>query len=205
MSDTIDHPVNKPGDEEKIENPEIAEHSGFVSGEGDLEPDKIYILEQEIASLKDQWMRAVAETENIRRRSQREREETTKYANTNFSRDILAIADNLRRALESCSDKESLPASALSLVQGIELTENALISTFERHNIKKIFPLQEKFDPNFHQAMIEIEDATLPAGTIVQVLQAGYMLYDRLLRPAMVGVSKQTAHPAPPSGDDHSL
>lgn len=147
-------------------------------------------LETELATLKDQWLRAMAETENLRRRAQKDREEALKYASTNFGRDMLTVADNLRRALESISTLGELPDSMKPLVEGIELTENSLLSTFERHGIKKIDPLNEKFDANIHQAMFEVEDGSVSAGTIVQVLQAGYMMHDRLLRPAMVGVSK---------------
>lgn len=147
-------------------------------------------LETELATLKDQWLRAMAETENLRRRAQKDREEALKYASTNFGRDMLTVADNLRRALESVSTLGELPDSMKPLIEGVELTENSLLSTFERHGIKKIDPLNEKFDANIHQAMFEVEDASVSAGTIVQVLQAGYMMHDRLLRPAMVGVSK---------------
>lgn len=156
------------------------------------ESQQLSNLEGELANLKDQWLRAMAETENLRRRATRDREEALKYASANFGRDILSIADNLRRALESCPEPENLPDSVKALIQGIELTESALLSTFDRHGIKKIDPINEKFDANLHQAMFEVEDESVPAGTVVQVLQAGYMMHDRLLRPAMVGVSKVT-------------
>ena len=158
-------------------------------------------LEAEIAQLKDQWMRAMAETENIRRRAQKDKEEASKYASANFGRDMLLIADNLRRALESCPITEGLPGTVTSLIQGVELTETALLSAFERYGIKKIFPLKEKFDPHLHQAMLEVEDNSAPPGTVIQVLQAGYMLHDRLLRPAMVGVSRQKAGTFPDNAD----
>ena len=156
----------------------------------DSESQQLSALEGELANLKDQWLRAMAETENLRRRAQRDREEALKYASANFGRDMLSIADNLRRALESCLATEELPESVKALIQGIELTESALLSAFDRHGIKKIDPLNEKFDANLHQAMFEVEDETVPVGTVVQVLQAGYAMHDRLLRPAMVGVSK---------------
>jgi molecular chaperone GrpE len=154
------------------------------------ETQQLSALETELANLKDQWLRAMAETENLRKRAQRDREEALKYASSNFGRDMLSIADNLRRALESCSNLEEIPESVKSLIQGIELTESALISTFDRHGIKKIEPMGEKFDPNLHQAMFEVEDANVAPGTVVQVLQVGYTMHDRLLRPAMVGISK---------------
>ena len=106
---------------------------------------------------------------------------------------MLSIADNLHRALESCPVTEELPESVKALIQGVEMTESALLSTFDRHGIKKIDPLNEKFDANLHQAMFEVEDESVPIGTVVQVLQVGYVMHDRLLRPAMVGVSKGSA------------
>ncbi|MBX9805132.1 MAG: nucleotide exchange factor GrpE [Alphaproteobacteria bacterium] len=160
----------------------------------ETETQELTSLEGEVANLKDQWLRAMAETENLRRRATKDREEALKYASANFGRDMLAIADNLRRALESCGDVEALPESVKALIQGIELTESALLSTFERHGIKKIEPLNEKFDANLHQAMFEVEDASVAAGTVVQVLQVGYSMHERLLRPAMVGVSKVTGN-----------
>lgn len=157
------------------------------------ETEQLSTLETELANLKDQWLRAMAETENLRRRATRDREDALKYASANFGRDMLSIADNLRRALETCTETDGLPDSVKALVQGIELTESALLSTFERHGIKKIEPLNEKFDANLHQAMFEVEDDTTSPGTVVQVLQVGYVMHDRLLRPAMVGVSKAAA------------
>jgi molecular chaperone GrpE len=158
--------------------------------QAESETKELSVLEGELATLKDQWLRAMAETENLRRRATRDREEALKYASTNFGRDMLSIADNLRRALETSPSAEELPESMKALVQGIELTENALLSAFERHGIKKVEPMGEKFDANLHQAMFEVEDQSVPAGVVVQVLQAGYVMHDRLLRPAMVGVSK---------------
>lgn len=160
--------------------------------QADSETKELSALEGEVAALKDQWLRAMAETENLRRRATRDREEALKYASTNFGRDMLSIADNLRRALENCPSMEELPEPVKALIQGIELTENALLSAFERHGIKKIDPMGEKFDANLHQAMFEVEDESVSPGTVVQLLQVGYTMHDRLLRPAMVGVSKST-------------
>lgn len=159
--------------------------------QAEAETSQLSVLETEVANLKDQWLRAMAETENLRRRAQRDREEALKYASANFGRDMLSIADNLRRALETCPVTDDLPDPVKALMQGIELTESALLSTFDRHGIKKVSPLKEKFDPHFHQAMFEVEDESVPVGTVVQVLQVGYIMHDRLLRPAMVGVSKK--------------
>ncbi|MES2607457.1 MAG: nucleotide exchange factor GrpE [Pseudomonadota bacterium] len=156
-------------------------------------------LEQQLAEMKDQWLRAVAETENIRKRGQRDKEDATRYAPTNLARDIVGVADNLRRALDSCAkeDKAQLTANIQSLITGVELIVKELDTTLDRHNIKRIQPLHEKFDPNHHQAMFEIESAEHPAGTVLNIMQDGYLLHDRLLRPAMVGVSKAPAKTAP--------
>lgn len=175
---------------EKAFNDNSEDMAEILQKQADCENQELSSLEAELASLKDQWLRAMAETENLRKRAQRDREEALKYASTNFGREMLAVADNLRRALESCGLTEDLPESIKALIQGVELTENTLLSAFDRHGIKKIDPKGEKFDANLHQAMFEAEDATVVPGTIIQVLQAGYTMHDRLLRPAMVGVSK---------------
>jgi molecular chaperone GrpE len=148
-------------------------------------------LQKEVADLKDRLLRALAETENVRRRSEREREDTAKYAMTGFARDILGVADNLGRALASLGpEARGKDVSLDALISGIELTDRELTSVFERNGIKRIDPAGERFDPNLHQAMMEIDDPGKPSGTVVQVLQTGYIIRDRLLRPAMVAVSK---------------
>lgn len=147
-------------------------------------------LEEQLAAMKDQWLRAMAETENLRRRSQKEREDALKYASTAFAKDMISIGDNLRRALETCPSHDELSESVKGLISGIEMTEKELETTFERHGIKKMIPLEDKFDPNLHQAMFEIPNSGKANGTVIQVLQAGYIMHDRLLRPAMVGVAK---------------
>ena len=161
--------------------------------------ERIAELEAEIVALKDQLLRAVAETENVRRRGQREREDTAKYAAANFARDIVSVADNLGRALEAVSDEMRKENDSVDgLATGVELTQKELDAAFERHDIKRIEPLGEAFDHNLHQAMFEVEDASQPAGTVVQLMQAGYVMRDRLLRPAMVGISKGGAKPTAP-------
>jgi len=165
-------------DEEKADAP---------SAEAD---DPVARLETEVAGLKDQLLRALAETENLRRRAQREREDTAKYAIANFAKDIVGVADNLRRALDSIPEEARQTDEAIkTVVAGIELTQKDLDSTLERYGIRRIEPLGEPFDHNFHQAMFEV-DSDQPAGTVVQLMQAGYVLNDRLLRPAMVGLAK---------------
>jgi molecular chaperone GrpE len=154
-------------------------------------------LEAGIAELKDRLLRSMAELENFRRRAEKEREDVVKYAISIFARDMLTVADNLRRALES------IPAEARSdddnlhtLAAGIELTERELLAAFDRHGIKKFEPLGETFSHDLHQAMFEVEDKEKPAGTIVQVMQPGYLLNDRLLRPAMVALAKGGPQPS---------
>ena len=159
--------------------------------------DQIVVLEAEVAELKDQLLRALAETENVRRRAQRDREEAMKYAATNFARDVLAVADNLARATESVSEEAAKSEAVANLLAGVELTRRELAAVFERHHITKLEPHGERLDPHRHEAMYEIPDETSPSGTVLQVVQPGYMLHDRLLRPARVGVAKGKPAPKP--------
>jgi molecular chaperone GrpE len=151
------------------------------------EVDPVAVLEAEAASLKDQLLRALAETENLRRRSQRERQDAVKYAAAPLIKDLVGVADNLRRAMDSLK----------TLMAGLELTEKELDAVFERHHIVKIEPLGERLDPHNHEAMFEIPDPEAMSGTVLQVLQVGYRLHDRLLRPAQVGVARGRPAPAP--------
>jgi molecular chaperone GrpE len=148
-------------------------------------------LQSEVAALKDQLLRALAETENIRRRGERERADLSKYAIANFAREIVSVGDNLKRAMDSV-DQATLEANEefKNLYTGIEITAKELPAAFDRFGIKPIEAMGKRFDHNFHQAMFELEDVSQPTGTVVQVVQGGYMIHDRLLRPAMVGVSK---------------
>jgi molecular chaperone GrpE len=148
-------------------------------------------LEAEVVKLKDQLLRAVAETENVRRRLEQQAEDRGKYAVGTFAKDVLPVADNLRRALESipAEAREGDPM-AHKLAEGVELTERSLLATLERYGIKRIESLGQRFDPHLHQAVMEIEDPSKPAGTVVLEMQPGYIIHDRLLREAMVGVSK---------------
>ena len=143
----------------------------------------------QIAALKDQLLRAMAETENTRRRTQKEIDDTRKYAVGNFAKEMLNIADNFERALTSLP-KDTGDATIKNLVVGIEATGRQLQAVLERFGIKKLEPLGEVFDPNLHRAMMEVDDAEKPAGTVVQVLQSGYVIHDRLLREALVSVTK---------------
>jgi molecular chaperone GrpE len=154
-------------------------------------PDEgIAALEAELADSKDRLLRALAETENVRRRLQRERDDAQKYAIANFAKDLLSAVDNLRRALDAMPESEIGDAKTRSLRDGVAATERELLAAFERHGLKRLDPKGERFDHNFHQAIFEAERPEVPAGTIVEVLQPGYVLHDRLLRPAMVGVAK---------------
>ncbi len=170
-----------------------AEAEAEVEVEVEAAPLEIFTagLQAEVAALKDQLLRALAETENLRRRSQREREDALKYAAVPFMRDLIGVVDNLRRAMDSVSP-EALEADEhlKTLMAGLEMTEKELATVFERHHIVKIEPLGERLDPHSHEAMFEVPDPESPSGIVVQVVQAGYRLHDRLLRPAQVGVAK---------------
>ncbi len=159
----------------------------------ELSPDEdpVMLLEGEVASLKDQLLRSMAEMENLRRRAQREREDSVKYAAVPVIRDLLGVTDNLQRALESVpEDLAEENEQVRNLRLGVEMTQKELQTVFERHNIRTIAPLGEKLDPHLHEALYEVEDPSKPAGIVVQVVQSGYRLHDRLLRPARVGISK---------------
>ncbi len=149
-------------------------------------------LVKENEELKDRGLRLAAEMENLRRRTQRDVADARTYAVTNFARDMLTVSDNLRRALDTVSDeaKAGADASFKSLFDGVDITERGLLSALERHGVKKLEPQGEKFDPNFHQAMFEVPNPDVPSGTVVQVVQSGYSIGDRVLRPAMVGVAR---------------
>lgn len=157
--------------------------------------ERLAALEAEFADQKDRLLRALAETENLRRRAQREREETAKYAAAAFAKDLLSAADNLRRALDSLPEEEAGDERTKGLIAGVAATERELLAAFERHGIRRIDPKGERFDHNYHQAMFEVDRPDQPGGTIVEVLQPGYLMHDRLLRPAMVGVAKEGPKP----------
>ena len=160
--------------------------------EGEVnEPSKsLDELEAKISELKDQLLRTVADSENLRKRLEREKEQTRKFGIANFANDLLSIADNLGRALDAAPNKEDVEDQAIeNLVLGIQMTEQELQKAFDNNNIRKIDPLGEKFDYNFHQAMFEVEETDKEPGIVVQVLQPGYAIDYRILRPAMVGVA----------------
>ena len=157
----------------------------------EIEIDAAAEAEVEIAALKDKLLRTLADMENLRRRSQKDREDALKYASANFARDMLSVADNLRRAIESIpEDGDPDGAALVGFIEGIALTEKGLLSALERHKIEKIEPMGEKFDPQFHEALFEIPTNDAPSGTVMQVMETGYIIHDRLLRPAKVGIAK---------------
>jgi molecular chaperone GrpE len=159
-------------------------------------------LAKEVAELKDRVLRTLAEMENLRRRTEREIADSRTYAITGFARDLIGVADNIRRALDAVQDSGAvLDGPAKALVDGVELTERELLKVLEKNGVKKFDPQGQKFDPNLHQAMFEVPDAKVPSGSVVQVIQPGYSIGDRMLRPALVGVSKGGPRVAPtPSG-----
>ncbi|MBT3306124.1 MAG: nucleotide exchange factor GrpE [Alphaproteobacteria bacterium] len=167
------------------------------------EGPNVETLQAEIAELNDKLLRALAETENMRRRTVRDKEEASKYAIANFAREMLSVGDNLHRALGSI-DAEVRKENAVieQMLVGLEMTDREILNTFERFGIKAIEAMGEKFDHNLHEAMFEMDDPSKPSGTVVQVVETGYVLKDRLLRPAKVGVSKGgPASVKEPAGD----
>jgi molecular chaperone GrpE len=163
-------------------------------------------LSKESAEYKDKLLRTLAEMENLRRRTEREIADTRLYGVSAFARDIIAVADNMQRALGALDAelREKADAGTKALLDGVELTERELLKVLEKHGVKKFDPLGEKFDPNLHQAMYEIPDPSQPAGTVAQVVQPGYMIGERVLRPALVAVAKggPKAAAEPPANDN---
>ena len=157
----------------------------------DIKDARIAQLEEECAKLRDGWTRAVAETDNVRKRSQRDLEENSKYAITGFAGDMVSVLENLQRAIETIPADEAAKNPVLKTFgEGINLTLQELLGNFQKYGIVRINPMGQKFDHNFHQAVVQVENNDVEAGTVVQVIQSGYMIADRLLRPAMVAVSK---------------
>ncbi|MBS0531264.1 MAG: nucleotide exchange factor GrpE [Proteobacteria bacterium] len=158
----------------------------------DPEEGSVEALTKEAAEARDKMLRTLAEMENLRKRTAREVSDARTYGISGFARDVLDIADNLQRALDAvpAEAKASADPGLKSLIEGVELTERSLHNALEKNGVRKFDPAGEKFDPNIHQAMYEVPDPSVPAGTIAQVIQAGYMIGERILRPALVGVAK---------------
>lgn len=171
---------------------------------GGAQADPMEALAKEAAELRDRWMRALAEMENLRRRTEREIADARTYGITGFARDMVGIADNMRRALDAVPPelREAAEVGVKALIEGVELTDRELAKALEKHGVRRLAPQGQRFDPNFHQAMFEMPDPSVPAGTVVQVVQDGYAIGERVLRPAMVGVSKGGPKPAPAAAND---
>ncbi|NGX94170.1 MAG: nucleotide exchange factor GrpE [Candidatus Afipia apatlaquensis] len=158
----------------------------------DPEEGSVEALTKAVAEAKDRMLRTLAEMENLRKRTQREVADARTYGITAFARDVLDIADNLQRALDAVpmEAREAADPGLKALIEGVELTEKSLHKALEKNGVSRLDPLGEKFNPNFHQAMYEVPDSSVPAGTVVQVVQGGYTIGERVLRPALVAVSK---------------
>jgi molecular chaperone GrpE len=156
------------------------------------EVDRAEALAKEVAALKDRLLRSLAEMENLRKRTEREVTDTRTYGISALARDVVGVADNMRRALDAmgAEQREAADPAVKAFIEGVELTERELLKTLEKHGVRKFDPQGEKFDPHVHQAMYEVPDPNAIAGTVVQVVQPGYMIGERVLRPALVGVAK---------------
>ena len=182
-----DSPTQDPGTE-----------AGFDETPESQDSAEVERLTAEVDDLRDRWMRAMAEAENARKRAEKAVQDERAYGSAKFARDMLAVADNLRRAIEAAAGAKDDPAAA-AILTGVELTEKELLAALERNGVKRLEPRGQKFDPNFHQAIAEVPGTGQPHGTVVDVMQAGYVIADRLLRAAMVVVAKgETVRPADP-------
>lgn len=182
--------------QEALEEEALAAEEEALAAAGEEEPkayvDPTIALEAENAELKDRFIRLAADMENLRRRTDRDVKDARVFAISNFARDILGVADNLQRALLVITpeQREEAGATLQSLIEGVQLTEKEMIATMERHGVTKLDPKGEKFDPNFHQAMFEMPNPDVPNNTVMEVVQPGFKIGERMLRPAMVGVAK---------------
>jgi molecular chaperone GrpE len=191
-------PTARPADAERPEAPETEAATGDIAT-ADANPAEV--LAREAAEYKDKLLRTLAEMENLRRRTEREVADARHYGISAFARDILAVADNMDRAMKALDAdlREKADAATKGLLDGVELTERELLKVLDKHGVKRFDPMGQRFDPNLHQAMYEVADPSVPSGQVVQVMQPGYMIADRILRPALVAVSKGGPK-APPSG-----
>ena len=187
--DSQDVADSKEYNEDEISSENIDEN--IESEEEDTQETEEDTLREEIKTLKEEKIRVLAEMENLRKRFEREKIDSIKYGSVNFARDILSPGDNLERALSAINEGEEYTQSIKNLIEGLLMVKKELSTALEKNGITKIDSLDKKFDPNLHQAMMEIENNDLDEGIVVQEIQTGYMMHDRLLRPAMVGVSKK--------------
>ena len=169
-----------------------ADAAANVENEATAQPDPLELLKGENAELRDRYLRLAAEMDNLRRRTEREIKDAKTYSAAGFARDMLAVSDNLRRAIDAIPEEARAAADAglTTLIEGVEMTERSMLAALERHGVRKLEPVGQKFDPNFHQAMFEVPNPDVPNNTVVQVVQAGFTIGERVLRPAMVGVAK---------------
>lgn len=195
MSDENKSPEEQP--ETQTAEPEGVNGAGAAPEESAADP--VEALMAENADLKDRALRTMAEMENLRRRTEKEVKDARQYAVSSFARDMLTVSDNLRRALEALpeDDRKNADAGIAALIDGVEMIERDLLKQLEKNGVSKLDPEGSKFDPNFHQAMFEVPNTEVPNNTVVQVVQAGYVIGERVLRPAMVGVSKGGPKEAP--------
>ncbi len=179
---------------------DAAAEDAIIEEEAVATPDPLDVLRAENADLRDKYLRLAAEMDNLRRRTERDVKDAKSYSVAGFARDMLAVSDNLRRALDAIpADTLESDASLKALAEGVEMTERSMLGALERHGVRKLDPMGEKFDPNFHQAMFEVPNPDVANNTVVQVVQAGFTIGERVLRPAMVGVAK--GGPKAPSGE----
>ena len=190
-------------EDEAAKQPDTSAAGAAAAGD----PKPSTSLDRELAEMKDRLLRTLAEMENLRKRTEREVTDARLYGVASFARDVLGVADNMRRALDAIPTEARANAQAgmKALVDGVELTERELLKALEKNGVRQFTPQGEKFDPNVHQAMFEVPDPSVPAGSIVQVMQPGYMIGERVLRPALVAVSKggPKAAPSSASGNDN--
>jgi molecular chaperone GrpE len=200
MSDEKSDPRQANEDQASLANTDEKTQDPAALASAELEA-----LVAENADMRDRLLRTMADMENLRRRTEREKTDTARYGITNFARDVLTVGDNLRRTIEHLPAEAASQDPALkSFLEGVELTERELHKVLERHGVTKIEPLGQRFDPNCHQAMFEVEDPSVPEGTVANVMQAGYVIGDRCLRPALVAVAKggpKAAAPQAPASE----
>jgi molecular chaperone GrpE len=181
-------------------DPNAAANGNDTASTGDNQPasPEAAALAQEVAETKDKLLRALAEMENLRRRTEREVSDARVYGVTGLARDLIGVFDDLRRALDAAEESAAIvDGPAKTLCEGVEMIERQLLKVLDRHGIRMFDPQGARFDPNMHQALFEVPDANIPAGSVVQVIQPGFKIGDRVLRPAMVGVSKGGPRTAP--------
>jgi molecular chaperone GrpE len=195
--------TDKPAADDGVAKPE---GEAVTAGAPELVPaEQVSAALEAAADFKDKLLRTLAEMENLRRRTEREVAEARLYGIAGMARDVVAVADNMHRALETLGPelREQTDAKVKALIDGVELTERELLKVLEKNGVSQFTPEGEKFDPNLHQAMYEVQDSDLPPGHVAQVIQAGYMIGDRMLRPALVGVTKASPKSSQPSANDN--